>query len=92
LADNGNTILPRQNISEIHIDNQGEMILYLLDRAFPIHLGSEGKLSTRYFRLVRVLKNLYKSSEFSKVSYIRMDYLKDTILVGKTSSIGEHRG
>jgi hypothetical protein len=62
------------------------MILFLLDRAFPIHLGSEGKISTRYYRLVKVLRNLYKSREFSKIAYIRMDYLKDTILVGKTTA------
>ena len=67
------------------------MILFLLDRAFPIHLGSEGKISTMYYRLVKVLRDLYKSREFSKIAYIRMDYLKNTILVGKTASKSTHR-
>ena len=92
LADRGTSILPSQNISEININDKGEMILYLLDRAFPIHLGSEGKISTRYYRLVKVLKDLYKSREFSEIEYIRMDYLKDTVLVGKTTSMKIHRG
>ena len=92
LAGKGSSILPSQNISEIHINDQGGMILYLLDRPFPIHLGNEGKLSTRYYRLVKVLRDLYKSREFSKIAYIRLDYLKDTILVGKTAVKTTHRG
>ena len=92
LADRGSSILPSQNISEIHINDKGDMILYLLDRAFPIHFGSEGKISTRYYRLVKVLKDLYKSREFSEIEYIRMDYLKDTVLVGKTTFMKIHRG
>ncbi|KPK32783.1 MAG: hypothetical protein AMK70_10100 [Nitrospira bacterium SG8_35_1] len=82
-ANRNNPILPQQNISEIHIAEKGELILYLLDRPFPIYLGKDGKISTRYSRLVKVLKDLYKTKEFSEVSYIRFDYQKGTILVGK---------
>ncbi|UCD65556.1 MAG: FtsQ-type POTRA domain-containing protein [Deltaproteobacteria bacterium] len=92
LANRNNPILPEQNISEIHIDEKGELILYLLDRPFPIYLGKEGKISTRYYRLVKVLKDLYKTKEFSEVSYIRLDYQKDTILVGKLAANRIHRG
>ena len=92
LAGRGNSILPSQNISEIHINEKGQMVLYLLDRAFPIHFGTEGKISTRYYRLVKVLKDLYKSREFSEIAYIRMDYLKDTVLVGKTKPMQIHKG
>jgi cell division protein FtsQ len=83
LANKNNPILPQQNISEIHLSEKGELILYLLDRPFPIYLGTEGNISTRYYRLVKVLRDLYKTREFSEVSYIRLDYQKDTILVGK---------
>jgi cell division protein FtsQ len=83
LANRNNPILPQQNISEIHIAATGELILYLLDRPFPIYLGKDGEISTRYYRLVKVLKDLYKTREFSEVSYIRLDYQRDTILVGK---------
>lgn len=83
LANRNNPILPEQSISEIHVTANGELILYLLDRPFPIYLGTDGKISTRYYRLVKVLKNLYKTREFSEVSYIRLDYQKDAILVGK---------
>ena len=82
-AKRNNPILSEQNISEIHITPNGEMILYLLERTFPIYLGTEGKISTRYYRLVKVLKDLYRTREFSRVSYIRLDYQQDTVLVGK---------
>ena len=92
LASRNNSILPEQNISEIHITENGELLLYLLERAFPIFMKADGNISTRYYRLVKVLKDLYKSREFSKVSYIRLDYQKDTILVGKAESADRHRG
>ena len=89
LANRNNPILPEQNISEIHVAENGELILYLLDRPFPIYLGTDGKMSTRYYRLVKVLKDLYKTKEFSTVSHIRLDYQKDTILVGKYDNDGK---
>ena len=49
-------------------------------------MGSDGEISTKYNRLVKVLKDLYKTQEFSEVSYIRLDYEKDKILVGKLES------
>jgi len=91
LTNRNNPILSEQNISEIHITADGEMILYLLERTFPIYLGTEGKISTRYYRLVKVLKDLYKTREFSEVSYIRLDYQKDTILIGKLETIEKNR-
>ena len=92
LANRNNPILPEQNISEIHIAENDELVLYLLDRPFPIYMGSDGEISTKYNRLVKVLKDLYKTQEFSEVSYIRLDYEKDKILVGKLESDRINRG
>jgi cell division protein FtsQ len=92
LSARNNSILPEQSISEIHITENGSMILYLLEKAFPIHMGTDGDIKTRYYRLVKVLRNLYKTREFSNVSYIRLDYQKDTILVGKVETGSRHRG
>jgi len=92
LSSSNNSILPEQNISEIHITENGSILLYLLERAFPIYMGTDGDISTRYYRLVKVLRNLYKTREFPNVSYIRLDYQKDTILVGKAESGSRHRG
>lgn len=81
----GNTFLPKQNISEIHIDKDRGAILFLADRAFPIYLGKE-KTAAKYDKLVKVLKNLYKKNEFQTTAYINMDYMKDRILVGRVKS------
>jgi len=92
LANRNNPILPEQSISEVHIGDKGDLILYLLDRPFPIYLGSDGKISTRYYRLVKVLRDLYRTREFSEIAYIRLDYQKDTILVGKHDTNRINRG
>lgn len=92
LSSRNNSILPEQNISEIHITENGSILLYLLEKAFPIYMGREGDISTRYYRLIKVLGNLYRTGEFANVSYIRLDYQKDTILVGKVESDSRHRG
>jgi len=82
-ASRGSSILPKQNISEIHLTDQGDAILYLVERPFPIYLG-QGETYTAYSRLAKVLYNLYKRKEFSETAYIRMDYMEDKVLVGLT--------
>ena len=84
-AGRGNPILPKQNISEIHITEKGGMVLYLLDHPFPIYLGQE-KITDQYYRLVKVLKGLYKKDELSDVAYIDMNYQENKVLVGKVKS------
>lgn len=84
-AGRGSTMLPKQNISEIHLTEKGEAILFLVDRPFPIYLGS-GETKTRYYRLARVLYRLYKRKEFSNIAYIRMDYMHNKVLVGMTGN------
>lgn len=84
-AGRGNPILPKQSISEIHLTEDDEMILYLLDRAFPIHLGKGTDIRTKYRRLSHVLKELYNNSEFSTTAFIRMNYMKDKVLVSKSA-------
>lgn len=81
----GNSILPKQSISEVHLTDDGDMILFLVNRPFPIYLGKE-KIGTQYYRLAKVLYWLYKKKEFSKTAYIRMDYIRDKVLVGKIDS------
>jgi len=58
VANRNNPILPEQNISEIHVTENGELIIFLLERPFPIYFGNDGKISTRYYRLVKVLNDL----------------------------------
>lgn len=80
-AGQGSSILPKQNISELHVDGAENITLYLVDRPFPIHLGS-GKVGAKYYWLTKVLYKLYKSKEFEKTAYVRMDYGRNQVLVG----------
>jgi len=80
LAAKGNAILPIQAVSEVHIDQQRGVILYLVDRPFPVYFGVD-RLQTKYFRLVKVLDQLYAKKQVDAVKEIRMDYLDDKVLV-----------
>ena len=86
LAGRGSTVLPGQSISEIHLEPAGSLVLFLVDRPFPIFLG-RGEVATKYHRLARVLNRLYKGNEFAATTYIRMDYLPDKVLVGLTNAV-----
>ncbi len=77
----GSDFLPRQNISELHFSKRG-IILFLADRPFPIYLGAVID-SNSYSRLARVLEWLYKHRKFKEVSYIKMGYSDEKILVVK---------
>lgn len=78
----GSDFLPRQNISELHFRKKGGEILFLADRPFPIYLGKVIDRSS-YSRLAKVLEWLYKHRKFKEVSYIKMGYGEEKILVVK---------
>lgn len=81
-AGRGNPILPKQNISELHVGKKGGLTLFLVERPFPIHLGA-GNMVAKYGRLVRVLNWLYRHGTFADTSYIHLDGQDDDrILVG----------
>jgi cell division protein FtsQ len=81
-----NPYLPAQSVSEIHLNQNGEMVVYLVEYPFPIFFGNNNT-STKYTRLVHVLKALYKQQNgkesISQVEYIQMDYLNDKVLVAQ---------
>ncbi len=89
LAGRNNPNLPAQSVSEIHINEHGEMVVYLVDHTFPIFFG-KGRVSDKYWRLVKVLDVLYREKKkgmlISGVEYIRMDYLNDKVLVAQSES------
>jgi len=89
LAGRNNPNLPAQAVSEIHIDERGEMVIYLVDHTFPIFFG-KGNIYEKYTRLVKVLEALYREKRkgllISGVEYIRMDYLNDKVLVAQSES------
>ncbi len=79
--------LPAQSVSEIHVNRDGEIVVYLVEYPFPIFFG-KSNTSKKYSRLVQVLKALYKKENgkkesISQIEYIQMDYLNDKVLVAQ---------
>jgi len=84
-----NPNLPAQSVSEIHFDDVEGMVVRLVDFPFPIYFGS-GEIKKKYKQLRSVLAVLYKKRnnnvDISEVKYIRMEYLKDKVLVAQSQS------
>lgn len=76
----GNAILPVQAISEVHMDAEAGLIVYLVDRPFPIYMGTE-RIRIKYYRLVKILGRLYRKKKIEKIKEIRMDYTENKVLV-----------
>lgn len=72
-AARGNALLPLQSVSEVHITQKKDLVLYLADHPFPIHFGS-GPLQSKFNDLLQLLKKLYDSGEISRVSSIELSY------------------
>jgi cell division protein FtsQ len=88
-TEKNNPNLPTQAVSEVHVNDDGELVIFLVEYPFPIFFG-RGRVETKYNRLVKVLEVLYKKHEnkmqISQVEYIRMDYLNDKVLVAQRGS------
>jgi len=85
-ANRGSSVLPGQSISEINVREDGSMVLFLVNRPFPIYLG-KGRISTKYYRLAKVLYRLYKRKDFAETAYINMEYQPDRVLVGLQNKV-----
>jgi cell division septal protein FtsQ len=89
LAGTNNPNLPVQSISELHVDDEEGLVLYLVEHPFPIFFG-DGDIRKKYVRLRKVLEMLYKprrtGMDIGRVAYIKMDYLKDKVIVGYDES------
>ncbi len=81
--------LPTESISEIHVNEKGELVIFLVEYPFPIFFG-RAQAETKYNRLVKVLEVLYKKRDegmqILRVDYIRMDYQDDKVLVAQSGS------
>ena len=73
LAARGNAILPMQSVSEVRVEGEGEVVLYLADHPFPIRFGKEN-LQAKFNDLLRILKQLYDKGEIGQVAALEMGY------------------
>jgi hypothetical protein len=83
LAAQGNPILPLQSISEIHINPEKGIIVYLVEHPFPIYVGY-GNVEKRYYQLVKLLELLYRKEKIEGIKEVRMDYHEGRILVARS--------
>ncbi len=82
LAEKGHPTLPIHAISELNIDPQQGLVLYLVDWPFPIYFGQDG-FRKKYFRLIKILEHLYGKEQVENIKEIRMDYSDNKVLVAK---------
>lgn len=87
LAAQGNAILPVQAISEVHVDLEEGLIVYLVDQPFPIYFGKD-RIRSKYYRLVKILERLYRKKQVEEIKEIRMDYTEKKVLVAKVEADG----
>ncbi len=84
-----NPNLPAQSVSEIHVDLKEGLVIHMVEYPFPVFFGS-GEVRKKYVRLRKVLEILYKprkkGMEIAQVTYIRMNYLNDKVIVGYSES------
>lgn len=83
VAARGNPILPLQSISEIHINREKGIIVYLVEHPFPIYVGY-GNIEKRYYQLVKLLERFYRKKRIEGIEEIRMDYHEGRILVARS--------
>lgn len=83
LAAQGNPILPLQSISEIHMNREKGIIVYLVEHPFPIYVGY-GNVEKRYYQLVKLLELLYRKEKIEGIKEVRMDYHEGRILVARS--------
>ncbi len=86
LAARGNAILPAQAVSELHVDVDRGLIVYLVDRPFPIYMGKEN-IRTRYYRLVKILERLYRKKKIAEIKEIQMNYMENRALVATVDPV-----
>jgi len=84
-AGRGDSNLPLQNISELHVDQAGNVVMFLADRPFPIHFG-RGDMEGKFGRVAKVLGWLYKKKQFQETNAIRLDDLEKKVVVERASS------
>ncbi len=84
LAARGNPIVPVQAISEIHVSRERGLVLYLVDRPFPIYFGRQG-IRKKYYRLVRILERLYRRDRIDGIREIDMEYMENRVLVARVA-------
>ncbi|MFN2353845.1 MAG: cell division protein FtsQ/DivIB [Desulfopila sp.] len=88
LIGRNNPNLPAQLVSEINFDPSEGLVIRLVEYPFPIFFG-RGEVKKKYRQLRKVLAVLYKkrrnSVDINHVSFIRLEYYDDKVLVAQSN-------
>ncbi len=76
LASRGVRTLGVKNISQIHIEDDGHLVVYTSDRGIPFRLN-ESNLDSQFAKAERVLYHLYNSGRYDQIAMVDMDYGPD---------------
>ena len=87
LAARGNAVLPGRAVSEVFVDSEQGLILFLAEYPFPIYMGADN-IRTQYYRLVKILARLYRHGTVNTIKEIRMNYLQSKALVARLAPSG----
>ncbi len=86
LTKRGNAFLPFQAVSQLFLDSEEGLVLFLSDYSFPIYMGkklADEQVRLYYNRLVRMMDTLYRKDEMNNIKEIRMDYSEFKALVAQ---------
>lgn len=83
VAAQGHPILPLQSVSEIHVNGEKGIIVYLVEHPFPIYIGY-GNVERSYYQLVKLFDHLYRKKKLEGIKEIRMDYHENRIVVARS--------
>jgi len=77
-VDRDDPVFPRQILSEVHVERDGELTIFLADNPFPVRIGRGPK---RVERFATVLKHLCRKDLLGVTRLVDLGYGGDRILV-----------
>lgn len=85
-AGDGSAAAPKQNVSEIHLAENGDLTVFMADHPVPISMG-RGEVRKKYHMLSKVLSWLYRKEKFEAATSIDMNYMAGHETVADKSSM-----
>jgi cell division septal protein FtsQ len=73
MASKGMRTLGSNNISRIHLEDDGGLLVYTADSGIPVRFGTED-LAGQFARAEKILFQLYRSGMYDKIAMVELDY------------------
>jgi cell division protein FtsQ len=76
MARKGMRTLGSNNISRIHLEDDGGLLVYTADGGIPVRFGAKD-LAGQFARVEKILFQLYRSGMYDKIAMVDLDYGPD---------------